>query len=256
MSYQLAGQYDAALSEYNAALSLDPEFEPSIVHLGDTYYQQGRYRGALREYQRYIQVASSSQAKSIGYGGLAVVYLAMGNLADAQTAASKEVHYNRNAVWNSLVIALAKHQEARTRGLETTLFADLPNSERGSPRDLRMEFFYRGYIELKRGDSQGAIGHFKSALQHLPPSSGIDLHEDCLANAYLELGMIPNAIAEYQRILKLNPNYPLAYFHLGLSYERIGDHLAANTALQHFLEANRSSDQDSPPVLQAKRYLW
>jgi tetratricopeptide (TPR) repeat protein/DNA-binding winged helix-turn-helix (wHTH) protein len=256
MSYQLAGQYDAALSEYNAALRLDPEFEPSIVHLGDTYYQQGRYRDALREYQRYIQVAGSSQAKAIGYGGLATVYLAMGNLADAQTAASEEVHYNRNAVWNSLVIALAKHQEARARGLETTLFADLPNPERGSPRDLRMEFFYRGYIELKRGDSQGAIGDFKSALQHLPPSSGIDLHEDCLANAYLELGMIPNAIAEYQRILKLNPNYPLAYFHLGLSYQRIGNRAAANTALQHFLEANLSSDQDSPPVLEARRYLW
>src|ERR1035437_5877713 len=109
MPYQLAGQYDAALSEYNAALRLDPEFEPSIVHLGDIYYQQGRYRDALREYQRYIQVAGSSQAKAIGYGGLAAVYLARGNLAHAQTAASEEVHYNRNAVWNSLVIALAKH---------------------------------------------------------------------------------------------------------------------------------------------------
>jgi tetratricopeptide (TPR) repeat protein/DNA-binding winged helix-turn-helix (wHTH) protein len=256
MSYQLAGQYDSALSEYNAALRLDPEFEPSIVHLGDTYYQQGRYRDALREYQRYIQVAGSSQAKAIGYGGLATVDLAMGNLADAQTAANEEVHYNRNAVWNSLVIALAKHQEARAGGLETILFADLPNPERGSPRDLRMEFFYRGYIELKRRDSQAAIGHFKAALKHLPPSSGIDLHEDCLANAYLELGMVPNAIAEYQRILKLNQNYPLAYFHLGLSYQRIGDRVAANTAFQHFLEANLSSDQDSPPVLEAKRYLW
>jgi tetratricopeptide (TPR) repeat protein len=140
--------------------------------------------------------------------------------------------------------------------LETILFADLPNPERGSPRDLRMEFFYRGYIELKRRDSQAAIGHFKAALKHLPPSSGIDLHEDCLANAYLELGMVPNAIAEYQRILKLNQNYPLAYFHLGLSYQRIGDRVAANTAFQHFLEANLSSDQDSPPVLEAKRYLW
>ena len=64
-----------------------------------------------------------------------------------------------------------------------------------------MEYFYHGFIELKTGRSQDAISHFKLALQHLPPSSGIDLHEDCLANAYLELGMIPDAIAEYERIL-------------------------------------------------------
>ena len=255
MAYQLAGQYDAAFFEYNEALKLDPEFEPSIVHLGDIDYQQGRYRDAVREYQRYIQVVHSNDAKSIGYGDLATVYLTLGNLEEAQTAAQEEVRFNHNAVWNSLAIALQKHEDAHARKLETTLFADLPNAERGSPRNLRMEFFYRGYIELKRGDSQGAIGHFKSALQHLPPSSGIDLHEDCLANAYLELGMIPEAIGEYQRILKLNPNYPLAYYHLGLSYQRLHDRLDANAAFQHFITTGTASDQDGPAMQAAIRSL-
>jgi tetratricopeptide (TPR) repeat protein/DNA-binding winged helix-turn-helix (wHTH) protein len=255
MSYQMAGYYEASLSEYNEALRLDPEFEPSIVHLGDIYYQEGRYRDALREYQRYIQVVRSSDAKAIGYGNLATVYLTMGNLTDAQAAATEEVHNNHNAVWDLLVIALDKNLKERASAMQATLFADLPNSERGSPRDLRMEFFYRGYIELKTGDSQGAISHFKSALQHLPPSSGIDLHEDCLANAYLELGMIPDAIAEYQRILKLNPNYPLAYYHLGLSYQRMQNRTDAIAAFQHFLQASPSADQDSPAVLEARRNL-
>jgi tetratricopeptide (TPR) repeat protein/DNA-binding winged helix-turn-helix (wHTH) protein len=255
MSYQLAGQYDAALSEYNQALTFDPEFEPAIVHLGDIDYQQGRYRDALREYQRYIQVVRSNDARAIGYGDLATVYLAMGDLSRAQVAATEELGFNHKSAWNSLTIALAKHQAVRARGLATILFADLPDSERGSPRDLRMEFFYRGYIELRNGDAQGAISHFKSALQHLPPSSGIDLHEDCLANAYLELGMNSEAIAEYRRVLKLNPNYPLAYYHLGLAYQRLHDRLDANAAFQHFLQATPSADQDSPAVLDATRNL-
>lgn len=255
MAYQQAGQYEAAVSEYSEALKLDPEFEPSIVHLGDAYYQQGRYYDALREYRRYIQVTHCNDAKALGYGNLAAVYLTMGKLADAQASADQELHYDHTAVWSSLVIALAKGQKQRTADLERALYADLPNSERGSPRDMRTEFFYHGYIELKSGDSQGALNHFKAALQHLPPSSGMDLHEDCLANTYLELGMYPEAISEYQRILKLNPNYPLVYLHLGRAYEALHDKQSAANAFQHFLQTNPSADQDSPQILEAKHGL-
>jgi tetratricopeptide (TPR) repeat protein len=47
-----------------------------------------------------------------------------------------------------------------------------------------------------------------------PQFWNIDAYEDCLANAYLELGHFDEAIAEYGRILKLNPNYPLVHYHL------------------------------------------
>ena len=255
MSYQLAGQYEAAVSEYNEALTLDPEFEPSIVHLGDTYYQENRYRAALLAYRRYIHVAGSSDAKALGYGDLATVYLAMDKLTEAQTAAGEELRYNHKAVWNSLAISLMEHQKEQASVLEKKLSADIPNSERGSQHDIRMEFFHRGYVELKTGDTQGALSHFKTALQHLPPTSGIDLHEDCLANAYLELGMLPEAISEYQRILKFNPNYPLASFHLGQAYQRLHDRQDANAAFKYFLQTNSSADQDSPPILEAKHNL-
>jgi tetratricopeptide (TPR) repeat protein len=255
MAYQLAGMYEYALAEYNQALALDPEFEPSIVHLGDTAFQMGRYGTALREYNRYIDVASSSDAKALGYGDIATVYLAMNDLSQAQAAAAQELRNNRDSVWHSLEIALEMHQKERAAVLEKELFANLPDSERGSPRDLRQEFYYRGYIELKSGDPQAAISHFKLALQHLPPSSGIDLHEDCLANAYLDLGMGLEAIAEYKRVLKINPNYPLAYYHLGLSYQRIHDQKDAIATFQRFLQASASADQDSPFVLSAKTYL-
>lgn len=255
MSYQLAGQYEASLSEYNEALRLDPEFEPAIVHLGDVFYQEGRYRDALREYHRYIQVVTSNQAKAIGYGDLATVYRTMGDHTDAQIAASEEMRNNHNAVWDELVVSLDVNMRTRANAMQTALFDDPPNSERGSPRDLRMEFFYRGYIELKSGDPHGAINDFKLALQHLPPSSGIDLHDDCLANAYLDLNMIPEAVAEYQRILKLNPNYPLALYHLGVAYQRKHDRTNAVAAFQHFLQSSFSADQDSPAVLDAKRNL-
>lgn len=256
MAYQLAGQYEAAESEYNEALQLDPDFEPSIAHLGDAYYQEGRYRDALNGYRHLIKIAvHSSDARAVGYADLAVVYRTMGNLTEAQAAATEEMRNNKNAVWDSLVIALKRNQRERVTVLQDILFSHLPNPERGSSPNLRMEFFYRGYIELRTGDTRDAISDFKLALQHLPPSSGIDIHEDCLANAYLELGMIPNAIGEYQRILRLNPNYPLANYHLGLAYQKIHDRADATAAFQRFLRASPSADQDSLSVLEARRLL-
>jgi tetratricopeptide (TPR) repeat protein/DNA-binding winged helix-turn-helix (wHTH) protein len=255
MAYQLAGQYDVALAEYNAALQLDPEFEPSIVHLGDTYYQMGRYRDALREYNRYIEVAGSSNAKALGYGNIATVYAVMNRIADEQTAASNELRFNRTSVWSSLQLAMAKHDKDRVAALGKILFENLPNPERGTARNLRMELYYRGVIELNNGDAQGALAHFRAAMQHMPTASGIDSHEDCLANAYLELGMLPEAIGEYQRILKLNPNYPLAYFHLGQAFRKQQRWQDASAAFRHFLEANPTADQDSPPVIEAKRSI-
>jgi tetratricopeptide (TPR) repeat protein/DNA-binding winged helix-turn-helix (wHTH) protein len=253
MAYQAAGQYDAALAEYNQALSFDPEFEPSIVHLGDTYYQMGRYREALRQYHHYIEVTASSDAKALGYGDIATIYLTLGNLTQAQAAVAQEVRYNRAFIWHSLAVALEKHQKERVAALQKQLFANLPDAERGSPRGLRQELFYRGTIDLKTGNAQGAITHFQSALRHLPISSGIDFHEDCLANAYLELGMPTQAIAEYQRILKLNLAYPLAYFHLGQAYQQMHQQQQSAAAFQHFLQANPTADQDSPAMIEARR---
>ena len=255
MAFELAGQYEPAVSEFNRALTLDPEFEPAIVHIGDTDYQMGRYRDALSNYRRYIQVTDSSDAKAVGYGDIATIYLTLGDLAQAQTAAEAEMHYNHNFVWHALLIALQMHQRDRAAQLEERLFSNLPDAERGSPRDLRLDFFYRGYIDLKNGDAQGAISQFRSALRHLPPSSGIDSYADCLADAYLELGMNREAIAEYQHILSLNPSYPLAYFHLGQAYLNLHDRQDAATAFHHFLDANPTADQDSPQVIEAKNEL-
>lgn len=67
--------------------------------------------------------------------------------------------------------------------------------------------------------------------------------------------MLRDAVVEYQRTLKLNPNYPLAYYHLGLTYQKMHDRTNATAAFQHFLQASQSADQDSPAVLEARRSL-
>jgi tetratricopeptide (TPR) repeat protein len=255
MSYQQSGRYHEAIAEYNAALTLNPEFEPAIIHLGDVLFQQGRYQEAISQYQRYIQVTRSDLARALGYSNIAQVYLRKGDLARAEQAAREEMKYEKGAVWNSLVLAMERGERSRVEKLKEKLFERLPYPQRGARNDLRSYDYFRGTLALKSERADEAIASFKEALRHLPPTSGIDLYEDCLANAYLELGRLDDAIAEYQRILRLNPNYPLAEYHLGLAYERKGEREQARAAYERFLRIWKDADPDVPEVIAAKRRL-
>lgn len=253
MSYQQSGRYDEAIAEYNTALALNPEFEPAIIHLGDVCFQQGRYRDAIRQYERYIQVTHSNLARALGYGSIAHVYWRKGDLRLAEQAAQNEMRYENGAVWNSLVLALERNDKRRVEKLKEKLFERLPYPQRGARHDLRSQAYFRGYLELKGGHPSEAIALFKEALRHLPPTSGIELYEDCVANAYLELGEVNEAVHEYQRILGLNLNYPLVQYHLAQAYERNGDRGSAQVAYERFLQVWKSADADIPEVIAAKK---
>jgi tetratricopeptide (TPR) repeat protein len=81
----------------------------------------------------------------------------------------------------------------------------------------------------------------------------MDLYEDCLGNAYLGQARLEEAISEYQRILRLNQNYPLAQYHLAQAYQRKGQVAEARTAYERFLQIWKSADEDIPEVVDAKR---
>ncbi|MGA2737257.1 MAG: tetratricopeptide repeat protein [Bryobacteraceae bacterium] len=258
MSFQQAGRYESAAAEYNAALSLDPEFEPAIIHLGDVYFQQGRYRDALGQYQRYIQVTGSDTARAVGYSSLAQIYWRQGDLSRAELAARNETRYAKGAVWSELLLALERGETAKAASLKSRFlkyFQDVPYPGRGSRDERRSYEYYLGALALHEKQPSQAIAHFQAALRHLPPSSGRDLYEDCLANAYLELARLDEAVPEYQRILQLNPNYPLAQYHLAQAYRRKGRNEQARTAYERFLQIWKNADADIPEVVDARKEL-
>lgn len=256
MSFQQSGRYESAAAEYNTALSLDPEFEPAIIHLGDVYFQQGRYHDALRQYQRYIQVTGSDTARAVGYRSLAQVYWRQGDFNRAGEAARNEARYAKGTVWSELQLALGRGEAARAAQLKVRFlkyFQDVPNPGRGSRDERRSYDYYLGSLALYDKQPGPAIAHFQAALRHLPPTSGQDLYEDCLANAYLELGRLEEAIAEYERVLRLNPNYPVAQYHLAQAYRRKGESGPARAAYERFLQIWKGADADIVEVVDAKK---
>jgi tetratricopeptide (TPR) repeat protein/DNA-binding winged helix-turn-helix (wHTH) protein/TolB-like protein len=255
MSYQQWGKYAEAESEYKAALLLNSRFEPAIIHLGDLYSQQGCYRDAVRQYSRYIQVTRSGVARAVGYGSIAQLYWRKRDFVRGEEAAHNETRYQKGAVWNSLLFALERGNAAKAANLKERLFENLPYPERGVRHELRSYDYRLGILALKQNRLDQAIAHFKKALQHLPPSSGLDLYEDCLANAYLESGRLDEAINEYARILRTHANYPLAEYHLAEAYERKGERTEAGAAYERFLQNWKHADSDIPEIENAKKKI-
>lgn len=248
MSFEQSGSYGEALAEYQTAVLLDPKFEPAIIHVADTYAQQGRYRAAIQQYERYIQLAQSGQAKAIAYGDIACLYRRLHDFPQAGDAAANEIHNDPGAVWNSLLLAVRQQNAVSAESLREKLFENSPDPERGARNELRSYDYDLGVLALKNGRSKEAIAHFKEALHHLPPSSGLDLHEDCLGNAYLALGQSESALQEYRRILAFNPNYPLLHYHMAEAFEREAKTQKAHDEYSRFLNVWKQADRDIPEV--------
>jgi tetratricopeptide (TPR) repeat protein len=254
MAYQWAGRYAEAIQAYEKALSLNPQFEIAIIHLGNTYFWQGRYRDAMQQYRRFIQVASLDAIRSRGYDSIAALHFKRKEFAEAERAARAAVKYEKHNVGASLLLALERSDPATAEKLMAIIEAGR-SLDRGNRGYERGRSYCRGYLALKSGRAAEAVEHFKAALRHRPMEWYIDAYEDCLANAYMELGRLDEAIAEYERILRLNPNYPLAHYHLGQAYERKGQREQARTAYERFLEIWKHADPDIPEVVAAKQRL-
>ena len=255
MSYQWAGRYNEAITEYNRALELNRNFEIAHVHLGTAHFQAGRYRTAIEWFKKYIAVAPSNLESARGYAYIAHVYRKQKNLTAAQQAAKQAIKENEFYVWEMMVIALESGDRVTVRKLEKQLFTESRFTNRGSRGTPRYGFYFRGYIALKKGQTDEAIGNFREALRHSPATYEIDPMEDCLANAYLEIGRFDEAIGEYERILKLNPNYPLARFHLAEAYRTKGKFEQAHASYKEFLDFWRDADGEIPELITAKKFI-
>ncbi len=254
LAYQWAGDYPSAIANYNRSLELNPNFDIAVIHLANTSFQTGKYKEAVNLFRRYIEVAPSDNEKARGWDGIAQVYLKKQDFDSAEKAAKEAVKFNNFTVWTLFINATEKGDSARAEKLEQTIFANASATNRGSRLLQRFEFYYRGYIALKKGQNEEAIANFKEVVKHKPPIWNLESYEDCLANAYLQLGRLDEAFAEYQRILQLNPNYPLAQFHLAAIYEKKGSKENAHTAYRNFLHIWQESDEDIPEVIIAKKF--
>jgi tetratricopeptide (TPR) repeat protein len=252
MTYNEAGHYEEALSEFERALALNPDFHFARLHLGDVYCRLGSYKRAIAEYQRFLEVAPSDWDLAVGYHRMALLYWRKGDLQAAEAAARQESRHKNN-LGGALLIALARGDLQTAEKLKESLLSKPPSA--GELLSSKNVCYLRGHYALKTGHGAEGIEYFKEALRQPPLVWNVDGIEDCLADAYLELGYPDEAITEYERILSINPNFPLAHYHLAQAYERTGSPDRARAEYARFLQIWRDADPDVPELIIARKSL-
>lgn len=252
---QWLGRYDEAVATYNRALAINPESGVAIIHLGHTYFQQGQYRAALDQYQRFAQVAKNDIARARASECVAQLYLLKGDLNRAAVAAKQAVQLNKFNNVAVLISSWARDDKTAAENCKREALATQSYAQLKHGGFLRLYYSLHGAIALQEGRGDEAIEQYKETLRHRPLNWYFDSYEDCLANAYLRLRQFDEAIAEYQRILTINPNYPLAHYHLAVAYEGKGEPEHARASYEKFLQTWQRADSDLPQLISAKARL-
>jgi tetratricopeptide (TPR) repeat protein len=256
--YQRAGRYQQAMESYRQAQQLNPRFEPPVIHLGNTFLQLGRYRDAIAQYDHYREIAPSDFELQRARLGLATAYWLKGDLRQAEAQLVQRWPDLQNAHPLSLMVAVELGKvpaEMAIQRLEREINAGGRPNNRGARHTFREDSYYRGLFELRRGRPEEATKNFTQALREAAPYWSPNPMEDCLANAYLQVGKPNEAIAEYRRILRINPNDARVRYHLGEALERTGNLPAAKAEFDRFLEIWKDADADAPEVSGARHHL-
>lgn len=159
-AYVAEGRYEEALLHYRQALRLQPRHVETLAHVAGALLHLGRFEEAVPAYERAIQLGNETAETE-------------GNLASALTR-------------------LGRFAEAREH---------LRRAETLEP-GLAVTRYHRARLELTQGNLDSAIVFFEAAVGKSP--SFVEAHRD-LAAALLRRGDPQGALAEYGTALRLEP---------------------------------------------------
>jgi tetratricopeptide (TPR) repeat protein len=252
LSYQWAGDYQKALAAYDDASRIDPGFEVAVVHRANTYWQMGRNRDAIRELRRYIEIAPSPNDRRRGFGELSIIYRALGDRA-RQAEATRQVTRIEPSMHIDALAALDRGDVATAKRLVQSERKVEPG--RGARSFRRHEHAIAAGIARAEGDRSAAIASAREAVRLLPPIYVADDMEDVLGDILAAFAQWPEAIAEYGRVLRINPNRGRTRYKLARALESAGRVREARSEYERFLQVWSEADSDAPELVDARARL-
>jgi tetratricopeptide (TPR) repeat protein/DNA-binding winged helix-turn-helix (wHTH) protein len=247
LAYHWAGRYAEAEREYRRAIQLKPDFDVSIRHLGNLYLHTGRYQEALRQMDLALRVQSGETERNIARYFESLVRAQMGDW----DGAAEEERISKGSFVTALVL-IRRGDLRQADSLLAERLATSGNSRGERAAEGRLNGYLKGQLALARNHHDEAIADFQEALHHWVHWSDPWWLEDCLGDAYLTLGRWDEAIAEYQRALRLYPGMGLTRFHLALAYRKKGERARAAVEYHKFLGLWNQADAGIPEVAAAR----
>jgi len=257
----LTADYTRAIDLYRSSLRLNPDFGLPLAGLAECFFHLEEYEEALRH---------AVQARKYEQGNLQLAVLegririGLGELDQARSLFNQVLSREKNNLdaqfaLAELDIAAGQNKSAALKYLETLkirpdsqqamlALAVLNDAEGNRPEALRyLELALRYHASdprvryaaarfaLQQGEAQLAERHLQTALAVRPEYTAASL---LLAQTYLQLGNPAAAVGVLRAVLERERTDPLAWYVLGLAYEKAGSNDEAQSAYTAAIRLN------------------
>jgi len=235
---------DRAISEFTAAIRLQPNAGAAYRYRASCYKQKGDVATALADANQAIQLDPKDAE---AYGVRAAVYLMNGKFSDAITDCTSALALNPNMMdvyllRGDALVAAASFADAA--GDYTKVVQKDPTNE-AALRKRALAYLLQGNRNSQSDAPEAAAAWGKAILDcnealRLKPDNAAALEARC--RAHFGLGKTESAIADASAALRLNPKNWLTFQVRGMAQQVQGDR---KQAIADFTEAIQLNPKDS-----------
>ncbi|MGW3944189.1 tetratricopeptide repeat protein, partial [Streptomyces phaeochromogenes] len=204
---RLAGQYEAALTDYNRSLEISPQVARSYYGRGMTYLLMERHDNALTDLNRAIEI-KPEYARAIAYRGL--TYRLMERYDDALADYNRAIELDPEYAW---AIA-SRGQTYRAMGRYDDAITDLNRAI-----EIKPEW---AWIIASRGETHHLADRYDDAITDYNRAIELDPDEAWIiadrGETHRLTDRYDDALADYNRAIELDPEYAWAIASRGQTY--------------------------------------
>jgi tetratricopeptide (TPR) repeat protein len=224
------GNVDEAITQYQKALQIEPDYAEAHDNLGTLFVRMGRVEEGIAQFQKALRI-QPDYAGAHDNLGAALLQTGKVDEAIAQFQKALQTMPESAGAYCNLGAALlqkGKVEEAISQ-FQMALQIDPDHAE--AHNNL-------GNALARLGKADEAIAHLQKALQFQPDYA--EAHDN-LGSALLQKGREDQAITEYQMALQIKPDYADAHNNLGTALLRKGGVDEAITEYQMALQIKPGS---------------
>ena len=220
--HRIKEEYNKAISFYEKALQIDPEYKDARFHLGLAYYCRGLY--AVETIRRLIKVSRHLFQE---LGREATVQEIAKNMGVPVKKVRKILEFGQKSI--SLGAQIGKEKNSYFKDFikkddEDSAIENFRKATQKNPQDAGA-FFLLGMLYYEKGDYKRAIEAYQENIRIIPDNSSIIYNN--LGWAYGELGKYQEAVDAFKEAVKQNPENADFHYGLGWVYNELKDYKKA-----------------------------
>jgi len=210
--YNDRGELDRAIADYTQAIAINPKLEQAYGNRGNAYREKGEFDRAIADYTQAIAI---NPKLMMAYYGRGCAYYYKGEfdraIADYEQAIALNPKLDMAYYYRGLIYA--------DKGELDRAIADFTQALTIDPKYLAV-YYVRGIAYYYKGELDRAIADFTQAISLNPKLEQAYTNR---GNAYKDKGEMDRAIADYTQAIALNTKNMDAYTKRGIAYSNKGE---------------------------------